>query len=75
MTESALEARALAPEELARVRSLRDERDGLRSMNAVLEDLLGALKLGEGKLAVRGFPPSDRVTRVFPLRACFPSQG
>ncbi|GAA5862747.1 hypothetical protein JCM3774_001906 [Rhodotorula dairenensis] len=51
LTDSALEARELAPDELARVRSLRDERDSLRSMNAVLEDLLGALKLSEGKLA------------------------
>ncbi|KWU44329.1 hypothetical protein RHOSPDRAFT_34118 [Rhodotorula sp. JG-1b] len=50
LTDSALESRGLAPEELARVRSLRDERDGLRTMNAVLEDVLGALKLTEGKM-------------------------
>ena len=52
LTDSALESRGLAPEELARVRSLRDERDGLRTMNAVLEDVLGALKLTEGKMEV-----------------------
>lgn len=55
LTDSALESRGLAPEELARVRLLRDERDGLRTMNAVLEDVLGALRLTEGKMEV-SFP-------------------
>lgn len=66
LTDSALESRGLAPEELARVRSLRDERDGLRTMNAVLEDVLGALKLTEGKMEVSSPSPD----RAFPPRIC-----
>lgn len=44
-------------DERARIKSLRSERDGLRGMNAVLEDMKGALGGMEGKMQVRfAFP-------------------
>lgn len=40
-------------EEVAEIRRLKEERDGLRGMNAVLGDLLGSLRGMEGKMQVR----------------------
>lgn len=65
VTDSALEARGYAPEELTRIRSLRDERDGLRTMNGVLEDVLGALRQTEGKMEASLFP--DLASHAGPL--------
>lgn len=55
-TDSSLEAQGFPPEVLARIRSLRDERDGLRTMNTILEDVHGALKTTEGKMEASPAP-------------------
>jgi len=44
---------AYTEDERARIASLRSERDGLRSMNGVLDDMKGALAGMEGKMQVR----------------------
>lgn len=47
-------------EEVAEIRRLKEERDGLRGMNAVLGDVLGSLRGMEGKMQVR----EDRLAQV-----------